>query len=383
MQIQRDDTGREQTEEMLRESEMRFRALVTASSYAIYRMSPDWSEMRQLHGQNFLADTEEPNRNWLQEYIHPDDQSHVMTVINEAIRTKSVFELEHRVLRVDGTLGWTLSRAIPLLDANGNIFEWFGAASDVTERKQLEEALEKMNEELESRVAERTLELETINLELEAFTYSAAHDLRQPLNVVSMYSQAFVMQCGDKISKECLGYIHGIYDSNVRMVRLIETLLYFSRLAHSELNRESIDLCAMAREVVIALKLSDPERQVRFHITNGLKANADKNLLQVVLDNLFSNAWKYTGKQEQAIIEFGATENDGKPVYFVRDNGIGFDMAAANKLFAPFQRLPGAEAFSGFGIGLATVQRIIQRHGGSIWAEGEQDKGATFYFTLP
>jgi signal transduction histidine kinase len=366
----------------LRESEERFRSLVTATSDIVYRMSPDWSEMRQLHGKNFIADTEKPNRDWLQQYIHTDDQPHVMTVINEAIRTKSIFELEHRVIRVDGTSGWVFSRAIPMFDAEGEIFEWFGAASDITGRKMVEETLEKLNENLELQVAERTAELEAINLELEAFNYAAAHDLRQPLNQIALYSQSLEMQCGDQISDECSGYIRGIYKSNLRMNRLIETLLNFSRMAHSEPKRKSVDLCSLVHEVAMTLKQSEPERQVDFQIADGLTANGDSDLLRVVLENLFGNAWKYTGKRERAVIEFGSTEIDGKLVYFIRDNGVGFDKGAADKLFVPFQRLPGAEAFRGFGIGLATVERIIHRHGGSIWAEAEPDKGATFYFTL-
>lgn len=138
----------------------------------------------------------------------------------------------------------------------------------------------------------------------------------------------------------------------------------------------------MAHDVAMALKQSEPERQVDFKIANGITANVDADLLRVVLDNLFGNAWKYTSKRESGVIEFGLTKTDGKQVYYVRDNGIGFDKAVADKLFVPFQRLPGTEAFGGFGIGLATVERIIRRHGGRIWAEGEPDKGATFYFTL-
>lgn len=370
------------TRKALRESEERYRALVTATSDIVYRMSPDWSEMRQLQGKKFIADTDRPNPNWLQEYIHPDDQAHVQGVINEAIRTKSVFELEHRVIRVDGTLGWTFSRAIPLLDEDGNIYEWFGAASDITRRKLVEEALEKLNRDLERQVADRTAELEAINLELEAFNYSAAHDLRQPLNRIALFSQALETECSTEIPDDCLNYIQGICDSNSQMNRLIETLLNFSKAIRSVPNRQSVDLSAIAHDEGLLLKQGESERQVDFRITGGIRAYADPDLIRVVLDNLLDNAWKYTGKREQAVIEFGTKEVDGKPVYFVRDNGIGFDRALAEKIFLPFQRLPSAETFRGHGVGLATVERIIRRHGGRIWAEGEPGRGATFYFTL-
>jgi signal transduction histidine kinase len=369
-------------EKELIESEKRYRALVAATSDVIYQMSPDWSEMRLLHGKGFIVDTEKSNRNWLQEYIHPDDQHHVIETINEAIRTKSVFELEHRVVRVDGTLGWTFSRAVPLFNVEGEIYEWFGAASDITSRKEIEEKLEELNKYLERQVAERTAELDVINQELEAFNYSAAHDLRQPLNLIAIYSQALEMQCTTNIPDDCLAYIKGIYESNSRMNNLIDALLNFSRTSHKELQRQSVDLSVMANDVAMLLKQCEPERQVDFQITDGITANVDVDLLRVVLDNLFSNAWKYTSKQERAVIKFGATEIDEKRVFFVRDNGIGFDKAAADKLFILFQRLPGADEFKGVGIGLGTVARIIKRHGGSIWAEGEPDKGATFYFTF-
>lgn len=372
----------EQIKKALWEIEERYRALVIATSDVVYQMSPDWSEMRLLHGKSFIADTEKPRRNWLQEYIHPDDQPHVMEVINEAIRTKSVFELEHRVIRVDGTLGWTFSRAIPLFDAEGKIYEWFGAASDITSRKEIEEKLEKLNKDLELQVADRIAELEEINQELEAFNYSAAHDLRQPLNLIAIYSQALGMQCSDKMPEDCLDYINGIYESNLRMNHLIEALLDFSRSIRKDPIRQSVDLSAIVHDVAMKLKIIEPERQVDFQITDGITANVDLDLIRMVLDNLLNNAWKYTSKREQAVIEFGTTETDEKLVYFVRDNGIGFDKAAADKLFIPFQRLQGAETFKGFGVGLATVERIIRRHGGSVWAEGESDKGATFYFNI-
>lgn len=229
---------------------------------------------------------------------------------------------------------------------------------------------------------QKSIELQASNQDLEAFNYTVAHDLRQPLNVIGLSYQAIKELYGDQLQAECMGYIQEAYDSSLRMNELIEALLKFSRMGHVEPNREKVFLSKMAQEVASMLKQTKPERQVDFQITDGIVANGDASLLRVVLDNLLSNAWKYTGMQEKAVIEFGTSEIDGKPVYFVRDNGAGFDKADANALFMPFQRLPGAEEFKGSGIGLATVERIIQRHGGRIWAEGELGKGATFWFTL-
>ena len=179
-----------------------------------------------------------------------------------------------------------------------------------------------------------------------------------------------------------MSYIHEAYDGTLSMNRLIDALLNFSRMGHVELRREAVDLSAMAHEVAAELKLAEPARRVTFLIADGVGAEGDASLLRVVLDNFLGNALNYTGMREEAVIEFGTTEVDKKPAYYVRDNGAGFDMADADKLFIPFQRLPGASACRGFGIGLATVERIIRRHGGKVWAEGEMGKGAKFYFTL-
>ena len=183
--------------------------------------------------------------------------------------------------------------------------------------------------------------------------------------------------------QQCTSYLEEAYSGTLRMNQLIEALLNFSRLGHVELCRETVDVTAMAHEIAVDLMLAETERRVTFRIADGVIAEGDANLLRVVLDNLLGNAWKYTGTQDEVIIEFGTTEVDGRAVYYVRDNGAGFDMAHADKLFVSFQRLPGAKESSGFGIGLATVERIIRRHGGRVWAEGAPGKGATFYFTLP
>ena len=225
-------------------------------------------------------------------------------------------------------------------------------------------------------------ELESANGELEAFNHTVAHDLRQPLNVIGLYCQSVNMQCGNQLG-ECASYIQKIHTITLQMNHTIGALLNFARVGHMEPRREAVDLCMLAHEVAKLLKLTSPERQVDFRIANGVVAYGDADLMRVVLENLLGNAWKHTSMREKAVIELGVKDIEGVPSYFVRDNGAGFDMTDAAKLFTPFHRLPEAEKYKGFGIGLATVERIIRRHGGKIWAEGEVDKGATFYFTVP
>ncbi|HJV33476.1 PAS domain-containing sensor histidine kinase [Geomonas sp.] len=478
------------------DSEKRYRALLLASSDVVYRMSPDWGEMRELLGRDFLSDTVAPITDWLQKYIHPDDQSHVMEVIKEAISTRSTFQLEHRILRADHTIGWTFSRAVPLFDHAGEIVEWVGAAIDITGRKEAEEALKKserkfstffhaasvlmtittfeegrvidINEvalqslgytreeiigktvhqthiwddpadrelvlqmlegqgsirnleirirgksgklvigllsaesivvdderwilavtrditerkEAEEKIKQLNAELQVANKELEAFSYMVAHDLRNPLNVMSNSFQAVELLCGERLPQECREVLQLGYQSTVRMNQMIGALLDFSRMAHVEPRREKIDVSAMAAEVAAELRLTAPERKVQFEITEGLTADADGNLLRVVLDNLIGNAWKYTVTQAAPVIQFGTLTMDGKQVFFVRDNGPGFEHSEEEQIFTPFHRLAGTQKVKGFGIGLATVERIVQRHGGRIWAKGEPNHGATFYFTL-
>ena len=226
-------------------------------------------------------------------------------------------------------------------------------------------------------------ELATANIELEAFNYSVSHDLRSPLTVISGYCQVVRKLCGDgdSLDGQCIEYINIIYEHTKRMNQLIDTLLNFSRVKHSELRLQKVDLSRLAREVAVELHLLIPERLITFIIAEGISTHGDEALLRVVLDNLIGNAWKYIDCQDGAIIEFGVNENEQKPVFFVRDNGQGFDMSYADTLFTPFQRIPGTTA-KGHGIGLATVERIVRRHGGRIWAESQVDKGATFFFTL-
>jgi PAS domain S-box-containing protein len=304
----------------------------------------------------------------------PDE---IPQILRKMRQGELIKRLETTRVRKDGTwipVSLTIS---PIWDENGSIVGASTIARDVSERKGAEQEIARLNADLQA----RALELEGANRDLEAFNYTVAHDLRQPLTVINSYCQAIDTLCGGGLNTECRDYVQGVYDGALRMNRLIEALLDFSRLAHAELRRETVDLSALAREVADEMRLAEPGRHVELRIADGIIAFGDPNLLRVVLHNLLGNAWKYTGRRENAIVEFAARREEGSTVYLVRDNGSGFDSAHAGRIFDPFQRLPGSEEFRGFGVGLATVARIIGRHGGKVWAEGEPGRGATFYFT--
>jgi len=239
-----------------------------------------------------------------------------------------------------------------------------------------------LNAELEQRVTARTAELAAANKELEAFSYSVSHDLRAPLRAVDGFSKALLDESGAKLEARGRGHLERVRGAARHMGQLIDDLLNLARLSRAEMNRSPVNLTALARNVAGNLAQSQPDRRVHFDITEGLTTEGDAQLLAVVLDNLMRNAWKFTSKHETARIELGRKQDNGVPAYFVRDDGAGFDMAHANLLFAPFQRLHRQSDFEGTGVGLATVQRIIQRHRGRLWAEGAVEGGATFYFTL-
>jgi signal transduction histidine kinase len=251
------------------------------------------------------------------------------------------------------------------------------------ERVRAEDALRTLNAELERRVSDRTAELAAANQELEAFSYSVSHDLRSPLRTIDGFSQAILEDFGAALDEECQDYLRRIRGASQRMSQLIDDLLRLSRVMRTEMRREEVDLSQLARTVAADLQRASPGRQgVQFAIADGIKANGDERLLRVALENLLGNAWKFSSRQEEANIAFGQMEQHGRAVYFVRDNGAGFDMAYADKLFGAFQRLHSPAEFEGSGIGLATVQRIIRRHGGQVWAEGRVGQGAVFFFTL-
>jgi len=252
------------------------------------------------------------------------------------------------------------------------------AIRDVTQRKLIEEDIQKLNEDLKRRAAQ----LESANKELEAFAYSVSHDLRAPLRTIDGFSLALLEDYAGQIPDEGQNYLMRIRTAAQRMAQLIDDLLNLSRVSRAAIAPVTINLSSLAHAVVRDLQQTQPQRIVEIVITPDLIVRGDQRLMRIVLENLLSNAWKFTSKQEYARIEFGVQDADHQGTYFVRDNGAGFDMIYANKLFGTFQRLHANTEFPGIGIGLAIVQRIIQRHAGRVWAEAVVDKGATFYFTL-
>lgn len=272
-------------------------------------------------------------------------------------------------LRKDGTEFPVEISLSPLETEEGVLVS--SAIRDITARKRAEQEL-----------LHRSAQLETSNKELEAFSYSVSHDLRAPLRSIDGFSQALLEDYGEKLDAQGKDSLSRVRAATQRMAMLIDDLLNLSRVTRAEMRREHVNLTALAQSAAADLQKTQPQRNVEFVVHQGLEAHGDSQLLRIAIDNLLSNAWKFTSKRPRARIEFGRTQLNGNSVFFVKDDGAGFDPAYSQRLFGAFQRLHGATEFPGSGIGLATVQRIIHRHGGRVWAEGASEKGATFYFTI-
>ncbi|CAG1009420.1 Phytochrome-like protein cph1 [Anaerolineales bacterium] len=391
-----DITARKKAEEALRESEALYRKAIEVSSAVPYRQSYHANGVavsydfigegiRQITGygpEEFdepLWDSLTEERILLEELAeYPFDEA------VERVRSglNPVWKCEHRIRARDGSIHWVFEAAVELRDQNGVSHGSIGLFQDITARKQAEEKILNLNAELEQRVRERTAQLETTNKELEAFSYSVSHDLRAPLRGIDGWSQALLEDYSDQLDEQGRQYIERVRSETQRMGRLIDDMLRLSRLTRAEMSRQEVDLSDLARTIAEQLKQNAPHRQMEFRIESGLTAEGDANLLEAVLSNLLGNAFKFTGKRADALIEFGQIELEGRRVFFVRDNGAGFDMAYAQKLFGAFQRMHKSSEFPGTGVGLAIVQRIVHRHGGRLWAEAEPGRGAVFYFTL-
>lgn len=271
----------------------------------------------------------------------------------------------------------------PIKNDEGKIIGASKIARNISELKRAVQEIRKLNTQLEQRVTERTAQLQAVNDELESFSYSVSHDLRAPLRHINGFSGALLEDYAEKLDDVGKGYLTQVREASQEMAQLIDDVLQLARVTRTEIIPETVDLSKLARSIVENMRYDDPERQVTVNIKDGLKALGDKHLFQIMLTNIIGNAWKFTSKTENAVITFDRELNDGKTVLFVCDNGVGFDMKFSDKLFGAFQRLHRADEFAGTGVGLATVQRIINRHGGRVWAEGAVGVGATFYFTMP
>ena len=381
----KDLTEHKRAEEALRKSEQRLRLAAEAAQMGTWDRDVKsnkliWSATTErLMG--YEPGTFPGTYEAFYEMVHPDSRA-TLAAAQKKARETGEYSAELQFQLRDGRTRWCLVRGQVLYDSSGTPDRIVGVEMDITQRKQAEHEIRILNEGLEQRVRQRTSELAASNKELEAFCYSVSHDLRAPLRSIDGFSALVLEKCRSLLDAQSLDYLQRARDAAQQMGQLINDLLQLSRVTRCELRHESVDLSALANEIGGELKNIHHNRRTDFVVKPGIMALGDPRLLRIVLENLLNNAWKFTAHARQPRIEFGALCENNLTTYYVRDNGAGFDMAYVHKLFAPFQRLHSVTEFPGTGVGLASVQRIVQRHGGRAWAEATVGHGATFYFTL-
>lgn len=317
--------------------------------------------------------------------IDPEDRPGVDEALNQALAGDNggVYNTEFRVVWPDGSVHWIVSHGrVQFEKDSGRALRFAGVNMDITARKKAEFEVRLLNSELEQRVRQRTAQLETANKEMEAFAYSVAHDLRAPLRGIDGWSLALVEDYAGGLDDRAKGYIDCVRSETQRMGLLIDDMLKLSRVTRAEMQFRPVDLTALAQSIFTGLLEANPGRHIQFVIEPGLTAFGDARLLEIALTNLLANAVKFTSPRDVGRIEFVQTSHNGNKAFCVRDNGVGFDMAYSNTLFRAFQRLHKPTEFPGTGVGLATVDRVIRRHSGQVWAEAQVDRGAKFYFTI-
>ncbi len=384
--VARDVTEAKRVQGALRESEERLRLAIDAARLGTWETNYRtgklvWSR-RQEEMMGFAPGTFPGTLEAFLALVHPDDRERLAEAQREAMKPGGSYQAELRFVRQDGSLRWGFVRGQVLRGPDGQPERMLGIELDVTERRQTEEAVRRLNAELELRVRERTAQLESANKELESFSYTVSHDLRAPLRAINGFSLAVEEDYGALLPEEGRRFLQKVRDGASRMGCLIDDLLAFSRLSRTPLDRRAVDAEAIVREALAELGWPIAGRAIELRAGAMPVTEADPALLKQVWVNLLSNALKYTRKRAHAVIETGCVEQGGETVFFVRDNGSGFDPRYAHKLFGVFQRLHRAEDYEGTGVGLAIVQRVVHRHGGRVWAESALESGATFYFTL-
>ena len=379
----RDVTERKQTEEKMLQSEERFRLVVQGvKDYAILMLDPEgrvvsWNEGAQRI-KGYVA-AEIIGQHFSRFYSAEDIQAGAPALTLQMAQKNGRYEDVGWRVRKDGSQFWADVIVTALYGLKGELRGFSKVTRDITQQKKVWEQVQALNES----ARQHTVQLEAANRELEAFSYSVSHDLRAPLRSIDGFSLALIEDYADQLDQQGIGHLNRIRAATQRMAQLIDDLIKLAFVTRSEMHTEAVDLSALANSILADCRKADPNRQVECVVQEHLVARrGDPLLLRSVLENLLGNAWKFTSKTPRAMIEFAVTDQDGEAVYFVRDNGAGFDMTYAAKLFGPFQRLHSGSEFPGTGVGLATVQRIIHRHGGHVSALGAEGKGAKFSFTL-
>ncbi len=373
-----DITSRKHAEEELEKSEKKYRLIVENSMYVIMMTQPDGIiSYISPSSKELLGYPPEELIGTNPSIAYPDDEKKVHQALTRALNGEKDSGFEYRILTKQGEVRWVSHSWSPIF-LNETLQSIISVVVDITDRKSSEEKIKKLNENL----IRRSIELVIANKELETFSYSVSHDLRAPLRSIDGFSQALLEDYAGKLDKQGEEYLHRVRNATKRMEQLIDDLLRLSRLTRTEMTIETVDLGKIANTVINELKKTDPSRKYKFKTQKNILTDGDANLLSILLENLLGNAWKFTKKRKFTEIEFGKKQQDKETVFFIRDNGAGFNMKYADKLFIPFQRLHDDAEYPGTGIGLGIVARIVNRHGGRIWAESEENKGTTFLFTL-
>jgi len=382
----KDETEITMAHEQLRRSDERQRLAHTAAGAGAFEWNIQtgvntWThELEKMYGLG-PGEFGSTQTSW-EALIHPADRAQAVRQVEHALATFVPVEAEWRVLRPDGSVRWLVGRFQAFKDDAGRLHRLIGVNLDITARKHAEDEIRILNEDLERRVQERTVQLDAANRELEAFSYSVAHDLRAPLRAMNGFARILIDDYEDRLDREGIGYLRRIQANAMLMGELIDSLLELGRVTRAELQPVRTDLSGLAQSIANRLAAAEPGRSVNVVVHDGMWGRIDPALAHILLENLIANAWKFTGKVVAPRVEIGLVSADATPTFLVRDNGVGFDMEHVDKLFTPFRRLHGEREFPGTGIGLATAQRIVARHGGRIWAEGRVGQGATFFFTL-
>jgi PAS domain S-box-containing protein len=315
--------------------------------------------------------------------VHPDDRDFVDKSYTNSVKNKTPYNIVHRLLMADGRIKYIHEIGETFYDETGKPLRSIGTGQDITERKLAQDKIQNLNDELEKRVAKRTAQLESANKELETFSYSVSHDLRTPLRAIDGYSMILLEEYNDKLDDEGKRLLNVVRSNTERMSKLIDDILHFSRAGRASISFSDTDLESVLKDILESLEPEIKKKSIQINVGQLPRAVCDRGMIHQVFENLITNAVKFSGKKENPVIEIAGKIEGDNAIYYVKDNGAGFDMKYVSKLFGVFQRLHSDEEFEGTGIGLAIVKQIINRHGGSVWAESEPEKGATFYFSIP